>query len=172
MNYFKQESQRLKYRKLTKEDIESWTEFFIQNDHLKFLGIDLNLKPETQATNWIENQLKRYANVGLGHLAIEIKSTNEFIGVGGIIPREIDGQKEYEVAYSIIPRFWKKGYGTEIAIQMKEFGFENIETNRFISIIAKENVNSIRVAEKNQMKIISDTQYLGMEVFIFGIENR
>lgn len=44
MDYFNQESDRLKYRKLTLEDIPSWVEFFVDNDHLKYLGMDLKKK--------------------------------------------------------------------------------------------------------------------------------
>lgn len=81
MNYFNQQTERLKLRKLTREDIPVWTNFFVNNDRLRFLGIDLSKKPETHATEWIEKQLERYETEGLGHLAIELKETNKFIGV-------------------------------------------------------------------------------------------
>jgi len=119
MDYFNQESERLLFRKLTKEDIPNWIEFFDNNDRLKFLGIDLSKTKEQHATDWIMMQLERYEKQGLGHLAAVIKETQEFIGVGGILPRELEGRKEYEIAYSLIPRFWKRGYGTELAIKMK-----------------------------------------------------
>jgi len=170
MSYFLQSSERLQFRKLTREDIPVWTTFFIDNDHLKYLGIDLTLSPETHATDWIEKQFTRYKKSGLGHLAIELKQTNEFIGVGGIIPREIDGNQELEIAYSLIPKYWKNGYGTEAAGQFKQYGLRHIDVNRFISIIAKENKNSIRVAEKNNLSILKESEFLGMEVYIYGIE--
>ena len=171
MNYFNQQTERLKFRKLTREDIPAWTNFFVNNDRLKFLGIDLSKKPETHATEWIEKQLERYETEGLGHLAVELKETNEFIGVGGIIPRDLENQIEFEIAYSLLPKYWKKGYGTELAIQMKEFGFSNIKTERFVSIIDKENADSINVAIKNGMKVLFETQYLGMNVEVYGINN-
>ena len=42
MDYFNQESKRLIYRKLVEGDLESWTEFFIDNDRLPYLGMDPN----------------------------------------------------------------------------------------------------------------------------------
>lgn len=170
-NYFSQQSDRLQFRKLTKKDIPIWTTFFIDNDRLQFLGIDLTKSAETHATEWIEKQLERYVKQGLGHLAVELKANNQFIGVGGIIPRNLHNKEEHEIAYSLLPKFWKKGYGTELALQMKQFGFENIETKRFISIIDKRNNDSIKVAKKNGMDILFETTYLGLEVFVFGIEN-
>lgn len=169
MNYFNQQTERLKFRKLKREDIPLWTTFFVDNDRLKYLGIDLSKKPETHATEWIELQLERYEREGLGHLAVELKETDEFIGVGGIIPRVLENKNEFEIAYSLLPKFWKKGYGTELAKQMKKYGFEKIKTERFISIIDKENSDSINVARKNGMEVLFETTYLGMDVGVYGI---
>jgi [ribosomal protein S5]-alanine N-acetyltransferase len=144
----------------------------VDNDRLRFLGIDLSKKPEIHATEWIEKQLERYEKEGLGHLAVELKETNEFIGVGGIIPRELENKNEFEIAYSLLPKYWKYGYGTELAKQIKKYGFENIKTERFVSIIDKKNSDSINVALKNGMKVLFETHYLGMDVEVYGIMNK
>jgi len=170
MNYFNQETSRLILRKLIPSDIDHWIEFFQNNDSLHFLGIDLTKDKYTLAKEWIDVQLVRYEKEQLGHLALVLKSTGEFIGVGGIIPRSLNDTKEYEIAYSIIPRYWGAGYATEAAIKLKEYGFDNNLSNRFISIIHKDNIRSIKVAMKNNMKIIFDTSYMGMDVHVFGIE--
>lgn len=172
MNYFSQQSARLSYRKLTRADIPAWTVFFINNDSLRFVGIDMTQKPEALAREWVEMQLKRYTEQGLGHLAAEIKETGEFIGVGGILPRELEGKSEYEIAYSLLPSCWGKGYGTELARQMKHYGARNIKAERWVSIIDKENIASINVAIKNGMKVLFETHYLGMEVAVYGVENK
>ena len=86
------------------------------------------------------------------------------------MPRALNRKVEYEIAYSLIPKFWNQGYGTEMAQQMKLFGSNHIVTERFISIIDKANTASINVAKKNGMHIIQATKYLGMDVFIFGLD--
>lgn len=169
MSYFNQESERLSYRKLTEADIPSWLEFFEDNDRLHFNGLDLSKSHEELADGWIRKQFERYEEQGLGHLAVIEKSSGKFIGMVGILPRIILGKPEYEIAYSLKPRFWGKGYGTEMARKMKEYGFGNIPTDRFISMIDKENTDSIKVARKNGMNLLFDTEYLGMEVYVFGI---
>jgi RimJ/RimL family protein N-acetyltransferase len=170
MDYFNQESKRLRFRKLTEEDIPSWVDFFVDNDRLHFLGIrDWSRSKESLAEDWIMAQLNRYKEQGLGHLAVEIKDSGEFIGLGGILPRDLDGKKEYEVSYSLKPTFWKKGYGTEMAKQMKEYAMKNIDADRFISIIDVENIDSINVAKKNGMSALFKTRYLGMNVIVYGI---
>ena len=172
MDYFNQESKRLYYRKLTLEDIPSWTTFFENNPKLKYLGIDLTRDYNVLAGEWIEKQLERYENQGLGHLAVILKSTNEFIGMGGILPRVVDGHDEFEIAYSLKPPYWGKGYATEMAQTMKTYGIGNIKTKRLVSIIDVNNTPSARVATKNGMKVIRSTQYLGMNVDVYGIEIR
>lgn len=168
MDYFNQESERLLFRKLTTEDIARWIEFFDDNDRLHFLGMDLSKNKQELATEWINAQITRYEKQEFGHLAVEIKATNELIGMGGIIPRILKDKNEYEIAYSLKPKYWGKGFGTEIARQIKEFGLRNIKTDRFISIIDIRNFQSANVAKKNGMKVLFKTEYLGMDVDVYG----
>ncbi len=171
MNYFNQESDRLLYRPLTKDDIPSWVEFFIGNDLLEYLGMDLKKSKETLAEEWISGQFNRYKNQGLGHLAAILKNSGDFIGMGGIIPRELDGRNEYEIAYSLKPKYWGNGYATEIARNMKIYGIKNIDAERFISIIDVENIDSAKVARKNGMNVLFNMEYLGLNVDVYGINN-
>lgn len=172
MKYFNQETERVLFRKVTMSDVEIWSEFFINNEMLKFVGIDMSKEPEVLATEWISRQLERYESHGLGHLAVVEKQTGNLIGMSGIIPREVDGKNEIEIAYSLKQEFWGKGYATEIATHLKKFGLENGISNRFVSIIAKENTASINVAKKNDMAILYETNYLGMDVFVLGVEQK
>lgn len=168
MNYFKQESERLLFRKLSSADIHDWSTFFNDNDRLDFLGIDSSKDAQTLATEWIDKQLERYENDGLGHLAVIEKKSGEFIGMGGILPRYLNDKAEFEIAYSLKPAYWGKGYGTEIAQQMKYFGnLKGIATS-FISIIHKDNQASKNVAEKNGMRVQYSTEFLGMPVYVYG----
>jgi len=168
MNYFSQQSPRLLYRKLTEADIPSWTEFFINNDRVRFLGFDKTKSADISATEWIHKQMERNTVGGFGQLAVIEKETGELIGVGGIIVRELKSKTEYEITYSLKPAFWGKGYGTEIAMHFKSFGLDNKISDHFISIIHKENEPSMHVARKNGMDMLYETEFLEMPVFVFG----
>ena len=136
-----------------------------------FLGIDIDADIKALAKEWITIQMKINKEKGLGHLAVIEKESNAFIGVGGILPRELNGEKEYEVSYSLKPAYWRKGYGTEIAKRIKEFAFHNIDHHRFISIIEKTNEASANIAKKNGMTILFQTEFRGMKVNVFGVKN-
>ena len=75
---------------------------------------------------------------------------------------------EYEIAYSLKPKYWKNGYAIEVARQMKHFGQQTKIAKSFISIIDKNNFASINVAKKNNMVVISETDFQGMNVFVYG----
>lgn len=169
--YFNQESKRLIFRRLTSNDNKSWEEFYENNDRLHFVGADASKTKEELAETAINRQLERYEKDGLGLLAVIEKNTGAFIGLGGIILREISEEPEFEISYSLKPPYWKKGYGTEIAIQMKYFGEKYRISQHFISIIDKENYDSRNVASKNGMSIIRETQFMGMDVFVYGTKN-
>ncbi|MGV6861425.1 MAG: GNAT family N-acetyltransferase [Putridiphycobacter sp.] len=168
MSYFTQQSERLNFRKLTELDITSWVDFFIDNDRLAFMGIDLTKSKETLAEEWIRAQFKRYETQKLGFLAVELKSTGQLIGLGGILPREINDRPEYEIAYSLLPKYWGQGYATEIAKTMKNYGCKDLNAQRLISIIHVDNIPSAHVAKKNGMDILFSTEYLGMPVHVYG----
>lgn len=170
-NYFNQESNRLKFRKLTMNDIPKWAEFFVNNDGLKFVGINSVTDKYEMAEKWIKGTLKRYEKQAYGFLAVELKDSNEFIGMGGILIWELNGRKEHEIAYSIIPEYWGNGYATEIAQTIKDYSFKNIDSNRFISIIHVENLASVKVATKTGMHVLFNTEFHKMNVDVYGIKN-
>lgn len=144
-------------------------EFFDKNDSLHFLGLDLSKSHEELAEFWVKLQLERYQKYGLGHLAVVLKETRQLIGLSGIIPRIINGEDRFEIAYSIKPEFWGNGYATEAAMQMKNYGFQYASYKDFISIIDLDNEASAKVARKNGMRILFSTDYEGVAVNIFGV---
>jgi len=169
-NYFDQSSERLTYRKIVESDIDTWVHFFEDNPSLHFLGVDTSLSNLTLTTDWINKQFFRYENEGFGHLAVIEKCTGLHIGMAGILEREIEGKRHFEIAYSLLPNSWGKGYGTEIALNLKKYGLENKISEKFISIIHKDNIASQKIAQKNGMKIISEINFMGIDAFLFETE--
>ncbi len=168
-NYFNQESVRLFYRPLSMTDVESWLEFFDDNPNIGFIGLDFSKSYDELAHQWIAKQIERYEDCGLGHLAVLEKSSNSFIAMAGIIPREMNGVIEHEIAYSIKPKFWRRGYGTEMANHMRTYGQDVINLSRLISIIHVENEGSIKVAQRNQMKLwYNIDDYMGMPCHVYS----
>lgn len=91
-------------------------------------------------------------NRELGLWATIHKATGKFIGRCGLLPREIDGQNEVEVAYTIAEAYQGQGLGSEAAQAILNYGFEKLNLTRLICLIDPENIASQKVAEKIGMK--------------------
>ena len=166
----KQETERLRFRLLKEADFDQWLEFFLQSDVTHFLGFKEIETPQQQCEEWFNLTLNRYKN-DLGGLNVLIdKNTNDFIGQCGLLIQEVDDKKEMEIGYSMLPKFWNKGYATEAAQKCRDFAFENNFTDSLISIIHVDNIRSEKVALKNGMVKTKQTNFKGMPVNIFRIE--
>jgi len=169
-NYFNHSSERLHYRALTLNDIPVWEPFFVDNDRLRFFGFDEHKTNLDLSTEWIERQLQRYNESGLGMLAVIEKETGEFIGLCGIIPRPFEGKTIYEIGYSFMQSHWGKGYASEAAKHVREIGQQLGISQLYVSTIHPENIDSMKVAERNGMKRLRNGIFNDMELIIFGDE--
>jgi len=53
------------------------------------------------------------------------KQSGDFIGQCGLLIQTVDEIEELEVGYSILPRFWNKGYATGLREKCIEYAFDN-----------------------------------------------
>jgi ribosomal-protein-alanine N-acetyltransferase len=172
-NYYQHETERLFLRRLQKSDIADWAIFFDNNPNLPYLGIiSSNDTKDYTNLDWskkqIDIQLDRYQQTGYGLLAVISKETGELIGQTGILQKELKGNIEYEIAYSLIPDEWGKGYASEMSSILVDYAIEHQINSRIISIIHIDNIASQNVARKNGMEVLFNTIYAEMNVFVYG----
>jgi ribosomal-protein-alanine N-acetyltransferase len=164
-----QETDRLRFRLLTRDDYDTWIELFKDNSVVVFLGMaDLSSSQE-QCDKWFTLCEDRYKN-DLGGMNVLIdKSTDKLVGQCGLLVQDVDGTNELEIGYSILPKYWNKGYATEAAKKCRDFAFTNSFTDSLISIIHVDNIKSEKVAIKNGMTKTKQTVFKGMPVNIYRI---
>jgi [ribosomal protein S5]-alanine N-acetyltransferase len=162
-------SSRLKYRKLNENDVDLWMEFFQSDKALEFLPYENNNRVQCKA--WLDKQINvRYTVDELGLYAVVEKDSSSLIGQCGLLWQEVDGVKELEIGYHLIPRFWRKGYATEATQTFKNFAFKNKLADSLISVIHINNFNSQKVAERNGMSREKETIFWNMPVFVYRIK--
>jgi len=164
----RQQTARLFFRKIQLSDIPQWLPFFEDpQTHRHWIGE--YKAPREQCEEWYRRQQQRYEE-GLGGMnALIEKSSGKLIGHAGLLTQYVDGQKEMEVAYSLLPAFWRKGYATEAAVKCRDYAFGNNFADSLISIISITNTPSINVALRNGMHADRDTVYNMNDVTIFRI---
>ena len=166
--YYQLETERLKFISLNDAHIDLWKSFFINNPTERFLGFEDSTKSNLEKSElWISKQVEREQNKEFGQLAIIEKSSGQFIGMAGIIPRVIYDKQEYEVTYSLFQKHWGKGFATEAAILFKNHILSFRACKTAISIIHIDNNASINVAIKNGMVAASQTKFMEMPVVIY-----
>lgn len=158
MNYLLtgEETERLTFRLLLESDYDTWLPFFLGENVAKFLLLDPSLSQRELCDKWFEKSMMRY-DKGLGGMNVLIdKVSGEFIGQCGLLIQNIEEVEYLEVGYSILPKYWGKGFASEAAIKCKNFAFENNYRKELISIIHKDNIGSRTVAINNGMTLFRD----------------
>lgn len=93
---------------------------------------------------------KQIEKEGYGFFAVEIKESGEFIGFAGIAPVAI--KTKFVPATEIAWRFdygaWGKGYATEAARALIEYGFREIGLEEIVGFCVHDNEGAVHVMEK------------------------
>ncbi len=77
--------------------------------------------------------------------AIDSKIDNEFIGICAFLKND---DHEDEIGYRLREKFWEKGYGTEIARGLIDYGFHNMNMDLITADVITTNLGSMKILEK------------------------
>lgn len=163
-----QASERLIFRKLKKSDFDDWLPFYHNPKSTQFWE-GLPTDPIEACKTQFDRVFERYENNLGGMNALISKESGELVGICGLLVQTVDDIQELEIGYSVLPKFWLKGYAFEAAQKCKKFAFENNFTDSLISIIHVDNIPSQRVAIKNGMHLYKTTTYRDNPVHIFRV---
>jgi len=163
-----QQTSRLLFRKIALSDVGQWLPFF-EDPRAHQYWLSENKPPRLQCDAWYARQQQRYDEDLGGMNALIEKSSGRLIGHAGLLIQQVDGQNELEVAYSLLPAFWGKGYATEAALRCRDYAFENDFAGTLISIISIANIPSTNVALRNGMQVDKQTVYHDNRVNIFRV---
>jgi ribosomal-protein-alanine N-acetyltransferase len=164
-----QQTERLLFRAIDEKDFLKWLKFF-EDPAAHQYWVEAQDAPERECSKWYEKQHLRYAQDRGGMNALIEKSSGKLVGHAGLLVQEVDGVTELEIAYSLLPEFWNKGFAIEAANKCKTFGFENNFAESLISIISVSNLPSQKVATKNGLTIAKQTVYRQNPVYIYRIQ--
>lgn len=163
-----EETERLTFRKILPSDFETWLPFH-QDPRSTEYWEGIPKDPILACEEQFERFFERYEKKLGGMNALIHKKTDLFIGICGLLIQYVDGIKELEIGYSILPVFWKNGYATEAAIKCREYAFEHKLSTSLISIIHVDNEPSKKVARNNGMRLDKSTIYKNNPVQIFRL---
>ena len=121
-----------------------------------------------ETTQWIDQNLQRYAEDGFGLFAVVSKETGEFLGDCGPVRRFVDGRDEVEIGWQVNRSRWRQGIASEAGAACRDYAFGPLGLDRVISLIRPENVPSRGVAEKIGMTIDKEIDYKGFKHYVYA----
>ncbi|MFN0139726.1 MAG: GNAT family N-acetyltransferase [Pyrinomonadaceae bacterium] len=160
------ESERLLYRKLTRDDLPWLIEMRSIESVYRYLGGAELQSPEAVTTR-MGFYLECHEKLGFGMCIMSLKETGEPIGTSGLQPLSDSG--EIEVGYTLFEEYWRQGFGYEAAIRWLEFGFREKDLERIVAVAHPDNTGSWRIMEKCGMKYEKNDLHYGMECVFYAI---
>jgi RimJ/RimL family protein N-acetyltransferase len=172
------ETERLVLRRPEHGDLDGYAELWGDPEIVRFLsGTTL---PRDEVPEAIERMLGHWERHGLGLFSVLNKEDGQLVGRVGYllwdperwvngIWEPLDGDLELEVGWTIARRLWGQGYATEAALACRDHAFAELGRDHVISLIAPENVASIRVAEKIGERHERDVDLPRMRVELYSV---
>ena len=168
------ETERLILRRLIPSDLDELFALYRDPEIRRYFPEGtLTLEETREELEWFLDGHPRHPELGLW--ATIHKETGKFIGRCGLLPWEIDGIHEVEVAYMIARPFWGQGLASEAARGILSYAFETLGFTRLICLMDPANLASRRVAERLGMMLEREVDGIAGDNFptlIFAINKR
>ena len=163
------ESARLIFRQYNDDDFEFLFSLLSDPEMVKYIGLGKTRDKEgtKKFLEWIYSTYKISSDMGL--MVLVNKDDNIQIGHAGLIPQTVDGSDELEIGYWISRKHWQKGYATEAAITLRDYGRSQLGKDRFIALIQPDNLASKKVANKLGMRLEKEIVLGGRNVHVHSI---
>jgi ribosomal-protein-alanine N-acetyltransferase len=144
------ETERLYLREFNSGDAAFILELLNTPQWIQFIG-DRGVKTVADAEKFItERYIQSYKINGFGLYATVLKANNTPIGMCGLIKR--DTLTDIDIGFAFLPEYISSGYGFESASAVLKYGREVLNISRIVAITIQENVNSIGLLRKLNMK--------------------
>lgn len=167
------ETERLILRDMLPEDDKGM--FELDSDPLVHTYLGNNpITTIEQAQHNIAYINEQYIANGIGRWAVIEKQSGDFIGWGGIKyvnDRTYNNQTNYyDVGYRLIPRYWGKGYATEIARKSLEYAFDTMQLPIVIGTAHIDNIGSRKALEKAGLQFVEYFKEGDMDLVWYRID--
>ena len=165
-------TKRLLLRHLVMEDLDELFKLYSNPEIRSYFpeGV-LSYEETKEELEWFLNGHPEHPELGLW--ATIHKETDKFIGRCGLLPWEIDGKLEVEVAYLLDKDFWHQGLASEAAKGILTYAFEKLNFSRIICLMDPDNIASQNVAKRIGMTLESKVDGIAGDNFptlIYSIE--
>ena len=150
------ETKRLVLREFTTDDAKMFYDLNKDTAVVQFV-CEKPLESEAQALEILTDKIliNQYEKFGYGRWAVHIKKNGLFIGWCGL--KNDNGG--IDLGYRYKKRFWGKGFGTEAAKAVLDYGFEQLNIDKIVAKAMEQNAGSIEIMKKIGMKFVTNKSF-------------
>ena len=138
------ETDRLFLRKLRDYDVDEIFQMRSDEEIMRFIREPQTRKSES--LDWIEMISSRWDKEKIGFCGVIEKLTKDFAGWCGLW--KLKETNEIEVGYAFKKDFWGRGYATEAAGCMLEYGFNELNFEKIVAVASPANQSSQNVMKR------------------------
>ncbi len=160
------ETKRLYLRLMNIRDVDQLLLIFSDPEAMKYFNVVFDRK---RMENWVNDNLDHQKRYGYSLYSVILRSNDELIGDCGLETDEIEGNKIVGIGYDFRREYWNKGYATEAAAAIRDYGFSHFNFDKLSAWINPENVPSKRVAEKIGMRVESTVLRGGKPYMLYSV---
>jgi RimJ/RimL family protein N-acetyltransferase len=143
------ETARLMARRLAPEDREAMLAVYGDAEAMRWVGDGTPLTAE-ECEQWLAVTADNYRQRGYGLFTLVERATGAVVGFGGLV--HPGGQAEVEVKYALLRSVWGRGYATEVARALLDYGAAAHGLEEVLATVAPDNHASQRVLAKAGMR--------------------
>ncbi len=148
------ETKRLILKQTAKSDFNELLLLRTDSQVMQYIGTGA-VQTKEQVQEFIENAKPYSDEYGLGFYSVFEREKNNFVGQAGLFHLGFNvKQPDIELAYRLHPRYWSKGYATELAKALIEYGFNKLSLSKIVAIVHPENERSRRVMENTRRWLV------------------
>jgi [ribosomal protein S5]-alanine N-acetyltransferase len=144
------ESERLLLKNYSPEHYADFASLFTDEKVMKFVDEGV-YSIEKAEMIWKKLFEEFYANDLKTIFGVFTKEDLRHIGHASIRPRPTQ-KDEWEIVYLLRQTEWNKGYATEIATALVDFGLKALHLNAVFATVDEDNLASIKVLKKSGFK--------------------
>lgn len=141
----------LLFREYTNKDYHLLEPVFTNPEVMKY-ALD-NCFTEKQLMDYHKKILKNNSIKKNRHIyEFAVFKNNDYLGFADLtILKKNNSGGIAEIGYFLLPEFWRKGFGADIAAFLINFCFNNLNLHKVVATCNAENTGSIKVMQKNGM---------------------
>lgn len=136
----------MELKPFTLQDVEAYLPLVSEPAVIRYTG-EVPMRTVDEVRGLLASHpLHDYAIHGYGRMACVEKNTGRLVGFCGL--KYLEDLQETDIGYCFVPDCWGKGYATESAQSIMDYGKRTLGLGRIVGLVEPENTGSISVLEK------------------------